>query len=68
MLNAKLTGGKWNLDTLLEAHDRMISRMEDKGESIDVAAEAVCDDYGGLAFAHALIAFAQGDKSVVKQD
>jgi hypothetical protein len=48
---------KWELDVLLEAHDRLISRVEEKGETVTEAAEAVGDEVGGPAFVRALIAF-----------
>lgn len=49
-------------DHLDEAHDRVISRIEEKGETVDEAIEAVYPDYGGPEFAKRLKAFVYGDR------
>jgi hypothetical protein len=54
---------RFDADTLREAHDRVICRLDEKNETVEDAAEAVYPDYGGLAFRARLIAYVNGDRS-----
>jgi hypothetical protein len=48
----------FSYDDLSAAFARVLSRMDDKGETLDEAVEAVYPDFGGMDFRAALLVFA----------